>query len=182
MDTETGYALPPSSFHTMREAQELADALERNLATHHPEAASISGVAVETLSELLNNAAEHGMSDAGAQCHVRVLPHRRGSCLDIVVADSGPGIRATLASNPDLPPTESDREAIALAIQELISGTGAPARGLRLWITVVEMRRPGRKLQIHSGAGLLTMYGIAEPEITETAIRPGTMVRANIPF
>ena len=61
-------------------------------------------------------------------------------------------------------------------------GIGAPTRGLRLWITVAEMRRPGRKLQIHLGAGLLTMYGIAEPEITETAIRPGTMVRANIPF
>ena len=67
-------------------------------------------------------------------------------------------------------------------IQELISGTGTPTRGIRLWITVAEMRRPGRKLQIHSGAGLLTMYGTAEPEITETELRQGTMIRANIPF
>ena len=182
MDQETAYLLQPTIFHSMREAQELANTLEQNLTTRYPEAASISGVAVETFSELLNNAAEHGMNAAGAHCHVRVMPHRMGNCLDIVVADSGPGIRATLARNPNLPPAQSDQEAIALAIQELTSGTGTPTRGIGLWITVAEMRRPGRKLQIHSGTGLLTMYGTAEPEIAETALRPGTMVRVNIPF
>ena len=89
MDQETAYLLQPTIFHSMREAQELANKLEQNLATRRPEAASISGVAVETFSELLNNAAEHGMNDAGAHCHVRVMPHRMGNCLDIVVADSG---------------------------------------------------------------------------------------------
>ena len=182
MDHETDYLLQPAIFHSMREAQELANTLEQNLATGHLEAASISGVAVETFSELLNNAAEHGMSDAGAHCHVRVMPHRLGNCLDMVVADSGPGIRATLAQNPNLPATQSDQEAIALAIQELTSGTGTPTRGIGLWITVAEMRRPGRKLQIHSGAGLLTMYGASEPQVTETEFREGTMVRATIPF
>ena len=116
--------------------------------------------------------------DSGAHCHVRVMPHR----LDMVVADSGPGIRATLAQNPNLPDTQSDSEAIDLAIQELTSGTGAPIRGIGLWITVSEMRRPSRKLQIHSGTGLLTMYGAAEPEITETTLRQGTVVRVSIPF
>ncbi len=182
MDQETEYLLPPSIFHSMREAQELANTLEQNLATRHPEAASISGVAVETFSELLNNAAEHGMSDDGAHCHIRVTPHRMGNCLDMVVADSGPGIRATLGKNPNLPATQSDQEAIAIAIQELTSGTGRPTRGIGLWITVTEMRRPSRKLQIHSGNGLLTMYGATEPQITETEFRPGTMVRATIPF
>ena len=182
MDQETDYLLQPTIFHSMREAQELANTLEQNLATRHPEAASISGVAVETFSELLNNAAEHAMNDAGAHCHVRLMPHRMGNCLDIVVADSGPGIRATLAQNPNLPATQSDREAIALAMQELTSNIGTPTRGIGLWITVADMRRPGRKLQVHSGTGLLTMYGAAEPEITETAFRQGTMVRANIPF
>ena len=182
MDQETDYLLQPTIFHSMREAQEPANKLEQNLATQHPEAASISGVAVETFSKLLNNAAEHGMNYAGAHCHVRLMPHRLGNCLDIVVADSGPGIRATLAHNPNLPATQSDQEAITLAIQKLTSGTGMPTRGIGLWITVAEMCRPGRKLEIHSGTGLLTMYGAAEPEMTETAHRPGTLVRANIPF
>ena len=122
------------------------------------------------------------MSDAGAHCHVRVMPHRMDNCMDMVVADSGPGIRATLAQNPNLPVTQSDQEAITLAIQELTSGTGTPTRGIGLWITVAEMRPPSRKLQIHSGTGLLTMYGTAEPKLTETALRPGTTVRATIPF
>ena len=100
----------------------------------------------------------------------------------MVVADSGSGIRATLAQNLNLPATQSDQEAIALAIQELTSGTGTPTRGIRLWITVTEMRRPGRKLQIHSGTGLLTMYGAAEPQLTEAELRMGTIVRVAIPF
>ena len=182
MDQDTTYLLQPSIFHSMREAQELANTLEQNLAVRHPEAASISGAAFETFSKLLNNAAEHGMHDSGAHCHVRMMPHRLGNCLDMVVADSGPGIGATLAQNPNLPATESDQEAIALAIQELTSGTSVPTRGIGLWITVAEMRRPGRKLQIHSGTGLLTSYGTAEPEIAETSFRQGTMVRVSIPF
>ena len=48
-------------------------------------------------SELVNNAAEHGMSEQGAQAHVRYMPHRRGWAYDIVVVDSGQGIRANLA-------------------------------------------------------------------------------------
>ncbi len=140
MDQETGYLLPPAIFHSMREAQKLANTLEHNPATRHSEAASISGVAVETFSELLNNAAEHGMSDAGAHCHVRVMPQRLGDCMDMVVADSGPGIRATLARNPNLSDTQSYSEAIDPAIQELTSGTGTPTRGIGLWITVAEMR------------------------------------------
>lgn len=182
MDQETAFLLQPSIFHSMREAQDLTNTLEQNLATQHPEAASISSVAVETLSELLNNAAEHGMSDNSAHCHVRLMPHRLGNCLDIVVADSGSGIRATLARNRNLPTTESDAEAIALAVQGLTTGTGTLARCIRLKTTAAEMRRPGRKLLIHSGTGLLTMYGTAEPEITETTFRQGTLVRATIPF
>jgi hypothetical protein len=48
-------------------------------------------------------------------------------------------------------------------------------------MTVAEMRKPGRKLWIHSGSGLLTMYGAAEPELRETGHRQGTMVRLTIP-
>ena len=42
------------------------------------------------------------MTEPGATAHVRYMPHRRGKAFDVVVADSGPGIRATLAGNPNL--------------------------------------------------------------------------------
>ena len=86
MNQVTAYLIPPPTFHSMREAQVLANTSARKLAAQHPEAAGIAGTAVETLSELLNNAAEHGMTDDGAHCHVRVMPHRMGQCLDFVRA------------------------------------------------------------------------------------------------
>ena len=43
--------------------------------------------------------------------------------------------------------------------------------------TLSEMRKPGRKMWIQSGSGLLTMYAEAEPELRKTQHRQGTMVR-----
>ena len=178
---EIEYALEPTTFRSMREAQELADMLEENLGERRMGAASVRPELVEIFSELVNNAAEHGMTGEGANAHVRYLPHRRGKAFDVVVADSGAGIRATLAGNPELSPPESDAAAIGLAVQELVSGSGIPTRGIGLWMTVTEMRKPGRKLWIQSGAGLLTMYGAAEPDLREIEHRQGTMVRLTIP-
>ena len=121
------------------------------------------------------------MTPEGASVHVRFMPHRRGHAFDAVVADSGPGIRATMARNSKLPQPATDSAAIGLAIQELVSGTGVPTRGIGLWMTVTEMRKAGRKLLIHSGTGLLVMYGDAEPEIRETEHQQGAMVRLTIP-
>ena len=109
------------------------------------------------------------------------MPHRKGHAFDVVVADSGIGIRTALANNPSLKQPETDEEAIALAVQELVSGTGSPTRGIGLWMTLTEMRKPGRKLWIQSGSGLLTMYGEAEPELRKVQHRQGTMVRLTIP-
>ena len=186
MNAETLYALEPTAFRSMQEAQEITNQLEDNLTGQNLGAANVRPEVVEIFSELVNNAAEHGISndrddDAAAHAHVRFMPHRRGHAFDIVVADSGPGIRATLSRNPSLPEMESDRDAIGLAIQELVSGTGVPTRGIGLWMTVNEMKRTGRKLWLHSGAGLLAMYGASEPALREINPRQGVMVRLTIP-
>ena len=178
---DLGYALEPSSFHSMPEAQELTDTLEQNLQTLDLGAANMRPEVVEVFSELVNNAAEHGMSDAGAHVHVRWMPHRRSYAFDLVVTDQGPGIRETLERNPALPRVETDSDAIGLAARELVSGTGNPNRGLGLWMTVTEMRKPGRRLLLHSGQGLLTMYGDNEPELREVERRQGVVVRLTIP-
>ena len=178
---EPQYALEPTTFQSMQEAQELAGILEENLRDRGMGAANVRPELVEVFSELVNNAAEHGMTEEGAHAHVRYMHHRRGRAFDMVVADSGPGIRATLEENPEIPRPETDAGAIGLAVQELVSGTGIPTRGIGLWMTVTEMRKGGRKLWIHSGSGLLTMYGAAGPELRETEHRQGTMVRLTIP-
>ena len=181
MTQQAEYALEPTTFRSMQEAQDLADWLEENLQHHGMGAANVRPELVEIFSELVNNAAEHGMTELGANVHVRHIPHRRGTAFDAVISDSGPGIRATLARNPKLPQLETDSDAIGLAVQELVSGTGVPTRGIGLWMTVTEMRKPGRKLFIHSGTGLLVMYGDAEPDLRETEHRQGTMIRLTIP-
>ena len=180
-EKETVYALGPATFHNMQGAQELANTLEDNLATRGVGAPNVRPELVEIFSELVNNAAEHGMTPAGASAHVRFMPHRRGFAFDAVIADSGPGVRATLENNPGLPKISSDPEALELAVQELVSGTGVPTRGIGLWMTLTEMRKPGRKLIIHSGSALLTMYGKDQPEIREAGPRQGTLVRFTIP-
>ena len=48
-------------------------------------------------------------------------------------------------------------------------------------MTPTEMRKPGRKLWVQSGSGLLTMYGDAEPDLRKVQHRQGTMVRLTIP-
>ena len=122
------YALEPTTFHSMREAQELADTLEQNLNDRSMGAANVRPELVEMFSELVNNAAEHGMTEDGADAHVRYMPHRRNHAFDVVIADSGPGIRATLEGNSGMPQPETDADAIGLAVQELVSGTGIPTR------------------------------------------------------
>ena len=78
------YALEPASFRSMREAQDLANTLEDNLAERSLGAANVRAELVEIFSELVNNAAEHGMSEAGAHAHMRFMPHRRGHAFDAV--------------------------------------------------------------------------------------------------
>ena len=53
-------------------------------------AANVRPELVEMFSELVNNAAEHGMTEDGADAHVRYMPHRRNHAFDVVIADSGP--------------------------------------------------------------------------------------------
>ena len=180
MQDETKYMLEPTAFHSMREAQYLTDQLEERLSKLSNVAANIKPQVVEMFSEMVNNAAEHGMSDAGAHCHVRLMPHRRSLALDSVITDRGPGIRTTLERNPNLQ-VESDEQALRLAVQELTSGTGNPTRGIGLWIAFLECQKPGRKLQVHSGTGRLTVYGTDSVEFSTAPEHQGTTVRFTIP-
>ena len=139
--TDSDYALEPTAFRSMGGAQQLTDALEEIIHDHRMGAANVRPELVEIFSEIVNNAAGHGMSDKGAHAHVRFMPHRRVMAFDAVIVDSDPGIRGTLARNPALPEIETDADAIGLAVQELISGTGIPTRGIGLWMTLTEMRK-----------------------------------------
>ena len=172
-----------AAFGAVTEAQALTDTLEDNLADLNRGTANLRPELAELFTISLNNSAEHGVTEgsASAIAHVRFMPHRRGAAFDVVVVDEGTGIRATLARNPQMEVPQGDADAILLATQELVSGTGDPTRGIGLWMTVTEMRKPGRTLWLHSGTGLMTMYGDAGPETREIEQRQGVLVRLTIP-
>lgn len=165
----------------MQEAQELTHTLEGTLSAGNLGANNIGPELVDIFSEIVNAAAEHGFSATAAQAHIRFMSHRRGHAFDAVIVDSGTGIRDTLARNPRLDVPDNDAEAIRLATRKMVSGTGDPAGGVCLWMTVTEMRKPGRKLLIHSAAGLLATYGANDPEFREIEHRRGTVVGLTIP-
>ena len=179
--TEPVSVIEPTPFNSLQRAQALTDKLEEYLHDQALGAPNIRPELVEIFSELVNNAAEHGASDTGAHVYVRYLPHRKGQAFDLIVADQGPGIRATLAQNPSLPPQHTDQDAIGLAVQELVSGTSVPTRGIGLWMTATAMQAPGRNLRIYSGAGLLVQQGDAPPELRPNSYHQGTLLHLTIP-
>ena len=85
----------------MREAQELTDTLEENLAVRSLGTTSVRAELVKVFSELVNNSAEHGMPQGG----------QPGHAFDAVTVDSGAGIRTALARNPAIPQPEPDAHA-----------------------------------------------------------------------
>ena len=95
--TDSDYALEPTAFRSMGGAQQLTDALEEIIHDHRMGAANVRPELAEIFSEIVNNAAGHGISDKGAHAHVRFMPHRRVMAFDAVIVDSDPGIRGTLA-------------------------------------------------------------------------------------
>ena len=149
MQDETTYILEPTAFHSMTEAQVLTDQLEQNLSELSNVTANIKPQVVEMFSEMVNNAAEHGMSNTGAHCHVRLMPHRKGLALDSVITDRGPGIRADRANGVGGDGHNQGAEPHPAAVER---EEPRPAGGIRR--TGPQARRPGTHLrhrQSHQG-------------------------------
>ena len=103
---------------TPDDAHILAKLLEDALESRDLETADSRAEVDESLSEIVFNAIEHGMTTDGAHSHVRYLPDRRGMAFDCAVVDRGPGVRANPGKGPDLPRLVFDRESLQLAVQE----------------------------------------------------------------
>ena len=128
---ETQYALEPTTFHSMQEAQELAGILEEKPpgpGHGRRQRAPRTRGGVLRASQQRRRARD----DGGGRSRPRPLrAPPRSRAFDMAAADSGPGIRATLEENPEIPRPETDAGAIGLAVQELVSGTRTPHPGHR---------------------------------------------------
>jgi hypothetical protein len=125
---DDGYVIiRPTRLGELTEVDELADKLLQPLIDQFDDVAVVRDAVLMAISELCQNAVEHGISDAGC-----VVAARRGkidgmSQIMLGIGDSGVGIPKHIrGSHPEL---VVDEHAIGQALQEGVSGTQRPDRG-----------------------------------------------------
>jgi histidine kinase/DNA gyrase B/HSP90-like ATPase len=139
------------------------------------------------LSEVCANAAEHGASTFGAYAAVQAYhhivsgPRRRGEEVLVAIADGGVGVRETLSRNPRYAEhTITDNDALRLALEMGVSGTGELGRGGGLALVAQIAARSGGSLSLRSGTGRVTVYE-SRKNSRNVPPFPGTFVRVSLP-
>lgn len=119
-----------------------------------------------------------------APAEVNTVEDNAAPVIEIAVADSGIGIRKSLAKNTELAGIESDCAAIKLAMIEGTTSVGDKYRGLGLAYVVdqVQLQRQ-RSMVIRSSNGIITRSGdgVIREEHTPSAY-PGTVISITIPL
>jgi len=139
------------------------------------------------LSEVCANAAEHGASSFGAYAAVQAYhhivsgPRRRGEEVLVAIADGGVGVRETLSRNTEYAEhTTTDNDALRLALEMGVSGTGEIGRGGGLALVAQIAARAGGSLSLRSGTGRVTVYENRKNSRNVPQF-PGTFVRVSLP-
>lgn len=107
-------------------------------------------------AELAGNAAEHGPPTAYVVAQM-YQPRGGIESIQLAVADFGQGVRASLAPRY-ADAARTDTEALALAFEPGITGTGNPLRGYGLDYVRRELGNALLSLQLRSRGGIIT-YG-----------------------
>ena len=174
------------NFHTEQEIPEIIERISEileNQGYRLKERVAICSV----LSEVCANAAEHGASSFGAYAAVQAYhhivsgPRRRGEEVLIAIADGGVGVRETLSRNPKYAEhTTTDNDALRLALEMGVSGTGEIGRGGGLALVARIAADSGGSLSLRSGTGRVTVY--EDRKNSRNVPRfPGTFVRVSLP-
>ena len=139
------------------------------------------------LSEVCANAAEHGASPFGAYAAVQAYHHivsgarRRGEEVLLAIADGGVGVRQTLSRNPKYDEhTTTDNDALRLALEMGVSGSGEIGRGGGLALVARIAADSGGSLSLRSGTGRVTVYEDRKNSRNVPQF-PGTFVRVSLP-
>jgi len=137
---------------------------------------SEAGAAVfRACSELMSNAAEHGLSDRGAFMAAQLHTGRSTGAarLEFAVCDTGIGIMNHLRRNPKYAYLVRDEVAIAKAMEAGVSGIGSGLRGNGLSDAIADTSHYGRvDFQIRSGKGEVRVAGTPEGHTTSMSDRP----------
>lgn len=174
--------IPLTHFQTGTEVDALANSALDRLSASRLGSPNVHPLVSEVFAELALNAVQHAESPIGAYGFIQFYESDKGRRFVCGVGDGGIGIRRSLERNPTLLyRVHYDWAAIELAVRERISGTGDPTRGIGLYGISEDMRKPGRRLIIHSGIGSLQISEEVESEARRTTLFPGTLAYASIP-
>ena len=169
--------LPLTPFRSREEGERLALDSAEAVGAHDRIPANLLADIPETFGELVNNAAEHSSSPVGGFGLIQFRCIDGSYQLLCAVADGGVGIREALNRNPNLERTSTDSAAILSAMQERVSGTGSPTRGIGLcWVMAGASR-----VSIHSGYGAVAGEGDQPPREIDPPSGvpfPGTLAQA----
>lgn len=126
------------------------------------------------MSEVVENVFYHAQSSTDALVSAQAYPKKEK--IELVIADTGRGIRAAFAEAPDYADLElDDCQAVRLAVGKNVSTTGDPKRGIGLWFASELARHNGGEFLILSKEGGAR---VCEDEISDVTgvFWPGTLV------
>ncbi len=129
----------------------------------------MEGATQYSITELVRNAVQHSQSISGGMVMAQFYP--RPGEVDIIVADMGAGIRATLGDSAEV---NNDTQALTQAVRAHISGTFEPKiygnmkdnAGLGLFITRQIAEMSNGSFMLGSGDALLEIRGDEDGKAT----------------
>ncbi len=174
--------IPLTEFETEYDVEQAANDADLGLMDSGLGAANMHYVVTNAFSEFALNAVQHSESGIGSFGYLQYYESSNGPRFICAVADGGVGIRRSLERNPRLRPrVPYDWVAIEVAIQERVSGTQEPTRGMGLFGVAEEVRKEQRQLVIQSGIGALHIQEDLRSQSRRTKLFPGTLAYASIP-
>jgi hypothetical protein len=139
----------------------------------------------ESVWEMLANAQEHSGADGLVMAQIYTAkrggePPDHDDKVQVVIGDTGRGIRASLSQSPDLDPAD-DAEAIEMALEYLVSSVLDPGRGQGLSTTHEQIAGLGGRMIVRSGGGKVDLTH-GDRLATEVPWLPGTIVGLSLPL
>jgi anti-sigma regulatory factor (Ser/Thr protein kinase) len=126
------------------------------------------------LNEVIENVFYHAQSPTDALVSAQAYKAKRRT--ELVIADTGQGIRAALSKIPKYAKKATDDcSAIRLAIQKNVTTTGDRRRGIGLWVASEVIRRNKGELLILSHEGGVRIGSNGAHDVTDH-FWPGTLV------
>lgn len=138
-----------------------------------PYSEAAGGAVFRACGELLDNAAEHGVSEAGAFVAAQTYTGLTTSSprVELAVCDTGVGVLQHLRRNSAYAYLTSDQPALQRALERGVSGVGSD-RGNGLSDVIGDTSKHGRiRFEMRSGRGQITVDGVNDAHKVKTSPR-----------